>query len=85
MAGPSDKINPIDHLLSRLSEPPPLESMPSEMLCPSGHRAARLIATIAGESADSPDVRVPMWVCGPCTVAYRFQECTLVPGEEGHA
>jgi hypothetical protein len=32
---------------------------------------------------DTSTVEMPCYPCGPCTVVYRYQECDLIPGDEG--
>lgn len=78
----SDAIDPTDHTLLGLSRPPSLEDMPATLLCPSDHRAQLVIIEVTAEVGA---MRVPVYGCIPCGVAYRYQECRLVPGEEGHA
>jgi hypothetical protein len=90
MGSPSDKIDPTDHLLSRMSAPQAARDLPAEMLCPSDHRAKRQIFVISlsltSDTAVEPtELEIPIWICQACMVGYRFQECRLVPGEEGHA
>lgn len=76
-----DNINPKDDIQTRLSQPPAADEFPAELLCPSGHRVYRQIIQMAtGEHIRE----VPTWACPTCVVTYRYQECTLPPGEEGH-
>jgi hypothetical protein len=93
MAAPGDKINPLDHILSEMSKPPAADEMPAEMLCPSGHPTARYIIKVdlsmttrtTGVTEPLGNLEIPVWVCPFCVVAYRYQECRLIPGQEGHA
>lgn len=71
-----DSVNPDDDIKTRLSPPADPGEMPAVMLCPAGHEAFR---GIWGDS----NARIPFWACPTCTVVYRFQECRLVPGDEG--
>ena len=88
MASPGDKIDPTDHILSKLSDPPAADEFPAVMICPSGHRVSRYVIKTPedpGSSVAQAYRDIPCWVCQACVVVYRYQECTLVPGEEGHA
>lgn len=82
MGGFIDNVNPSDDAVTRLSQAPDIESMPGELLCPSGHRAHRYLLDLNRDST-APASRIPVYGCQPCGVAYRYQECTLPPGEEG--
>lgn len=77
-----DSINPKDDIQTRLSRPLGAEEFPAEMLCPSGHRVYRQIIRVVKATEEIRDV--PTWACPDCVVTYRYQECTLPPGEEGH-
>lgn len=83
----SDNINPKDDILSKLSEPRAADAMPRELRCPSGHRAyrqvCRLELTVPGKDSVFHDI--PVWICPQCVVGYRYNECSLPPGEEGVA
>lgn len=87
MAGIGDSIDPKDDILSRLSAGRPADELPRELLCPSGHRAYRQIYNIelTAPETDSVFHAVPVWICTQCVVGYRYNECTLPPGEEGLA
>lgn len=76
-----DRINPEDHFWMGLSRSPELEHMPGSLHCPSGHRAYRQLIELVDPEYGS--VRVPIYGCVRCQIFYRFQECTLPPGEEG--
>jgi hypothetical protein len=77
----SDRINPEDHTWMGLSQPPGLDHMPGVLLCPAGHRAYRHIVELADPERET--IRSVFWGCNWCTIVYRYQECTLPPGEEG--
>lgn len=88
MGNIGDNINPTDAILSRLSQPRPANELPAELQCPAGHRARREIITVVCHVEGEPKVttvEVPVWVCVACLVGYRYGECTLPAGEEGHA
>lgn len=82
-----DRLDPKDDIRTRLSPPADPEEMPAVMQCPSGHKAHRfiidtgLVLAVAGHQG--PEIRIPCWACPDCTVVYRFQECRLLPGDEG--
>lgn len=83
---PPERLNPIDAILAGLSRPPSAEEMPMEMLCPSGHIVQRhLISIDFASPEDNPalELTIPFYLCIPCTVTYRYQECKLAPGAEG--
>ena len=73
-----DSLSSNADIQRRLSQPMDPAEMPAVLLCPSGHEAYRAIwdAMIG--------VKIPYWACPTCTVVFRYQECRLVPGEEGH-
>lgn len=86
MASPGDRINPVDALMTALSKGPSPEDLPGEMICPSNHRTVKFLITCGLESEPPETYRtIPVWVCPDCVVAYRFQECRMVPGTEGLA
>lgn len=85
MAAPGDRINPIDAILGQLSVGPLPDELPAELLCPSNHRVYRVLISIGVEDQPETLRLIPVWVCSMCVVAYRLQECRLVPGEEGVA
>lgn len=76
MGVPGDSVDPTDDVLFSLRRGPLPEELPLILLCPSGHDAQRQLIE-AGE------LTIPIYVCLPCTVAYRYQECRLAPGDEG--
>lgn len=87
MGSLGDNIDPTDAILSRLSEPREANELPAELRCPSGHRALRQIIELQiftkdGES-ETTIVRIPWYVCPKCLTGYRYQECALIPGDEG--
>jgi hypothetical protein len=73
---PYDRVTPNEQAILRLRQGPTPEELPLRMQCPSGHQARRVLLPEA-------QITIPIYVCAACTVVYRFQECTLVPGEEG--
>ena len=75
-----DDINPTDHVLMGLSRGPSSEELPIIMQCPNGHIANKGLISTGGWTASQP---IPYYVCYECTVVYRYQECKLVPGDEG--
>ncbi len=79
MAGFFDSATPDESVLLSLSRPPQSDELPLIMQCPSKHRAGRVITALP-ESG----IKVPFYLCALCLTTYRYQECTLVPGDEGH-
>lgn len=80
-----DNVNPTDDILSRLSQPRAAEEMPRELQCPSGHRAHRVVVEVRLRVGTGEDIHhIPVWVCEKCLVGYRYNECALPSGEEGH-
>jgi len=51
--------------------------LPFHMLCKAGHTAERQLIDVEGE------LLIPYYLCIPCQIVYRYQECTLPPGDEG--
>lgn len=82
----ADDINPTDSVLQRLSAPREAEEMPKELRCPAGHRAYRQTCRleIHREGQEMQIHDIPVWLCPRCLVGYRYAECALIPGEEGH-
>jgi hypothetical protein len=78
MGALGDNIDPIDEVLLSLSQSPTSEGLPMRMLCPAGHDVTR-------DLYRKMSVVIPFYPCEPCTIVYRFQECKLKPGDEGHS
>lgn len=72
-----DDAKPTEHVLLELGKPPTSDNLPGRMWCPAKHYAFRSIYQLH-------DIRIPFYVCESCLVVYRYQECTLPPGDEGH-
>lgn len=78
MAGvPFDGINLSDDAWAKISQPKPSDQLPFRMACKAGHLAERQLIGV------SEDLVIPYYLCLPCQVVYRYQECTLPPGDEG--
>ncbi len=78
MGVPSDDATPIEHLLMQLTSAITAEDLPSRMLCPSKHETHKAYTSVNSEE------KIPFYICEPCKIVYRYQECTLPPGDEGH-
>jgi hypothetical protein len=77
-----DNARPNEHVRVQLSTGVEATDLPAEMLCPTQHHVQRHIV-IANLHLLS-ELPIAYYVCPTCTVVYRYQECTLPPGEEGH-
>lgn len=80
-----DDLNPYDEILTRLSRPQEPTELPGLLQCPAGHQVTRFICEMERAIEGALLVsRIPYWACPECLVVYRYQECRLLPGDEGH-
>lgn len=77
MGGFFDNATPSEHILLKLTQPPTSDELPGRMWCPSKHDTFKIYFSMKQE-------KIPFYVCELCMTVYRYQECTLAPGDEGH-
>lgn len=85
MGAPGDGVRTRDWVAGALSPPSAPDELPQWLRCPAGHRVLRTIlrSQVIWPGGDTSTVEMPCYPCGPCTVVYRYQECDLIPGDEG--
>lgn len=73
----SDSITPIEQVLMKLTVGPQPQDLPMFMQDKHGHEVRKHLVTLKMHRV------VPIYMCEECQVGYRFQECALIPGDEG--
>ena len=72
-----ERVKITDHAVAAMTRGVKSEDLPLKLLCPHGHITERHLFTFP------KGPKIPYYTCEPCTVIYRFQECKLIPGDEG--
>ena len=83
MSSFSDRSKVNEQIEAALGPPRSPDDLPQWMRCPSGHTCQRCILEVQQIEPVEQIVLVPCYPCAPCQVAYRPQELSLVPGDEG--